>query len=103
MGLIRNYRSAGLGREAFSHGGRPKRLGRTPYRKCANCLLPNDTRSTEVSNTESGLVPKSVAEGRPYEEQVVAGCRLCGSTDAFRGANSKLKDETTLRHPRRGR
>ncbi len=73
-----------FGKEAFPrHSG--EQLGRTPYKRCVNCNMPNDTRSTAWSDNGDGLgVPTEVTVDGEVQENVMdravnSGCRFCGS------------------------
>jgi len=57
------------------------RVGRTPFRRCIQCGLPNDTRKTAWAAAGEGLgEPYTVASSpNTKDRDVKAGCRFCGS------------------------
>lgn len=57
------------------------RVGRTPFKRCIQCGLPNDTRSTAWAAAGEGLgEPYTVSsDTNTQDRDVVAGCRFCGS------------------------
>lgn len=66
------------------------RIGVTPFMRCVQCGLPNDTRKVSWSETGEGLseavdvtvtpvTGQTQAEANTKERNVLSGCRFCGS------------------------
>ena len=75
-------------------GNRTERIGETPFRRCRQCGMVNDTRATAFSKNGDGLV--DTPGGSPGEQSVGSGCAFCGSLFWQRVKPEKLPDDTFL-------
>lgn len=80
-------RSSLPGFREVAHRKRVRRVGRTPFLKCARCGLFNDSRKTAWSIDGSGLTVTAektapstfTVYDNPVEQTQQSGCRFCGS------------------------
>lgn len=72
-----------------------RQIGRTPYRRCQQCGLPNDTRSTGWAPDGEGLgPPTTVSSSANTEDRAnVGGCRFCGSMQWQKTKPASLPDD----------
>lgn len=89
------------GKEEFLRG-KGDRIGRTPYRRCVRCRMPNDTRTTAWSDSGDGLGPPTdvVVDGQTQantkDRAVQSGCRFCGSLKWQESKPIALPDDRDL-------
>ena len=80
---------------------RGERVGRTPFRRCVQCGLPNDTRKTAWAKAGDGLGPATAVTTQvtgetvenAMDHDVVSGCRFCGSLQWSRSKPVAIKDD----------
>lgn len=73
-----------------------KRIGITPFKRCVQCGMPNDTRLTGWSKMGDGLVVENSTTG---EQKVIGGCMFCGSYKWQKYKPRKLPDDRYLPNP----
>lgn len=86
-------RYASWGRTVYPAPGasrKGQRVGRTPWRRCRQCGMPNDTRKTGTGAGDGITVAASDAStGDPT---VTSGCRFCGSLSWTKAKSRQIKD-----------
>ena len=76
--------------------GRGERLGRTPFRRCIQCGLPNDTRKTAWGDGDGLSAGPDNTDSTLTDWTVTAGCRFCGSKRWLKRKPHKLPDDSRL-------
>ena len=80
--------------------GNGERLGRTPFKRCPQCGLFNDTRKTNYGLGD-GVV--EIEGTDPVDREVTSGCRLCGTHRCFDGKPGSYPDASKIpADPRKG-
>jgi len=81
-----------------SASARGRRIEWTPFRRCVQCGLPNDTRRTSWSIKGDGIGPptdvvfNSVTQVNVKDKANLGGCRFCASKHWQRSKPFKLPD-----------